>query len=82
MTMGHDVFGTREQTTLPSPDFTPTLVIVRRCEDCSALDRRLWYASFDAAERDSWRLPLWNCPSCGGARAQLFRGWFAAIYEA
>ena len=75
------LYGTRVETTLPNLDYHPGLVSLRRCDDCSELDRRTWYTSAEqAAEKDAQRNTTWKCPACAGERGTIVRGWFDTVY--
>jgi hypothetical protein len=77
VTIDRNLFGTRLATSLPTLEYQPGLVSLRRCDDCGDIDRRTWYAS---PERALEKLASWTCPGCASGRGTIVRGWFDTVY--
>jgi hypothetical protein len=77
-----EMSGARAESRLPSVDFRPGIVLVRRCDACSAFDRRTWYATAQqAAERTASRSVGWSCRACAAQQATVVRAWFDSVYS-
>src|SRR5947209_4857172 len=56
-----EIVGARAEVALPSVEFGPGLVALRRCDGCGCLDRRTWYVTpGQAIEHDARRSITWR----------------------